>query len=125
MQIKDIIAKFGEEERKEVEKTIDACMGSINCKEVKWREFFVYESSSEMLEQTLKNLVIEFLLPIAEIARDEPDREVTIFCNYTGKKYDEIWTVRVNPLQLYATISLSKKTVKYLAKMKKTTEKDT
>lgn len=119
MKIKDIIVKFGEDERKEIETTIDACMESICCKDVQWREFSVYDSSSELMEKALQNLFIEFLLPIAEKARDETDREVIILCGSTKKKEDEIWFVRVNPLQLYATISFSSRTIKYLQKNKK------
>lgn len=116
MKIKDIIEKFGEDERKEIETTIDACMESICCKDVQWREFSVYDSSCELLEKALKNMFVEFLLPIAEEAKDESDREIIILCSSTKKKEDEIWFIRVNPVQIYAMISFSAKTTRYLSK---------
>ena len=94
--------------------TIDACMASICCEGVNWREFTVYESSSKMMQKILESLSIEFLLPIAEEAREEKDREVIIFCNTTSEKEDEIWFVRVKSTQLHSTINLSSQTAKYI-----------
>lgn len=116
MKLNDIIEKFPEENRKEVEKTIDACMRSINCEEVDWKEFAVYDSSCELLQKILQNLAIEFLMPIAEKAREEKERKVIIFCNEAKKEDDEIWFVRVNSTDLHATITLSSETIKYISR---------
>lgn len=119
MKIKDIIGEFSEEKRKQVESTIDACMESICCESVKWKEFTVYEESKKKMQKILYNLSIGFLLPIAEEARDSEDREVIIFCSPKSKKEDEVECVKANSTQIHATIILSRKTLKYLSKKEK------
>ena len=115
MKIKDIIATIPEEKKKELEKTMVACMNSICCEKVNWKEFNVYDSSNELMSKMLLNLSVEFLLPIAERAREE-EREITILCNVWTEKKDEIWFVNVNAEKTYATISLSPQTTKMLSK---------
>lgn len=114
MKLVDIVSEIPEERRKEVEKTIDACMTSICCEDVDWRNFNVYDSSSKMMQKILEHLSIEFLLPIAEKAKTENEREVIIFCSTTSEKEDEIWFVRVKSTELHATINLSSATAKYI-----------
>lgn len=115
MKIKDIVAKIPEENRKELEKIMEACMKSICCEDVEWKEFNVYDSSSELMSKILQNLLVEFLLPIAEREREEK-REIIILCNEWTEKKDEIWFVNVNAEKTYATISLSQQTAKKLTK---------
>lgn len=119
MKIKEIMEKISEEKRGEVEETVNACMKSICCENVNWKEFSVYESSSNIMQEILENLAIEFLLPIAEVAREEPEREIVVFCNIVSKKEDDIWFVRVKSKQLHATINLSNQTVSFLNLKKK------
>lgn len=114
MKLKDIIEKISN--RSEVEKTMDACIKSIGCEQVNWKEFFVYDSSADLVEEILENLSIEFLLPIVEKSKKEPEREVIIFCSKVDEKDDEIWFVHVNSTELHATINLSAKTVRYISK---------
>lgn len=114
MKLKDIIEKISN--RSEVEKTMDACIKSIDCEQVEWKEFFVYDSSADLVEKILENLSIEFLLPIVEKSKKEPERDVIIFCSQAGEKTDEIWFIHVNSTELHATINLSAKTVKYISK---------
>lgn len=114
MKIKDILAKLTEEEQKEAMSTVNSCMRSICCENVKWMEFVVYDQSAELMRKIIKKLAIEFLLPIAEIAREEQGCEITIFCNCSDAKYDDIWHVRVNKSKIYVTINLSKGTRKHL-----------
>ena len=116
MKIKDIIGEFSEEKRKQVESTIDACMESICCESVNWKEFTVYEASKKKMQKILYNLSIGFLLPIAEEARDSNGREIIIFCSPKSKKEDDVECVKVNSTQIYAIINLSKKTLKKFLK---------
>ena len=117
MKLEDVLNQIPEEKRKEVEMTIDACMASICCEDVNWREFTVYDSSSKIMQKVLQSLAIEFLLPIAEEAKKESEREIIIFCNATAEE-DEVWFVRVKSVQLHATINLSTQTWKYISKEK-------
>lgn len=119
MNIKDIIGKMTEEKRQEVEKTIDACMESICCDTVNWREFTVYESSVDIMLHILENLAVEFLLPIAEAAREESGRELIIFANKVNRKDDEVWFVHVKSKQIHATINISTPTAEFLERGKK------
>lgn len=115
MKIEEIIARFEEKERKEIVGTIECCMEAICCEKVNWKTFEVYEKSVDTMEKVLKNLAIEFLLPIAERVREEDYiEEVLIICSTTNSKTDEIGCIKFTPSQLYATIRLSPKTRKAL-----------
>ena len=114
MKIKDIIKKFPEKTRKELETMLDSCMKSICCEKVDWRDFEVYETSVEIMRNILQNLAIEFLVPIAEVAEKKPERTITILCNTSKEDEDNVWFVNRSASKIYATITLSKQTSKML-----------
>ena len=114
-QIKDVVAAMKDlQAREEVEKTIDECMKKIDCENVDWRNFYIYDSSLHWIESMLSVMQIFFFIPIAEAAKVNNKREVIIFCNKTKEKEDRIWTIRVNATQLHVNLYISPKTAEYL-----------
>ena len=113
-KMKDIMLELEEKERDEVAKTIDECMKRICCENVDWRNFAVYDSSVPTITNILRKMEIHFLLPIAEEAKLEKDKQVKIIVTSTKDKYDDVWFVRVDTTKLLARIECSSRTMKYL-----------
>ena len=113
-KMKDIMLELEEKQRKEIERTVDEVMKRICCEDVDWRNFEVYESSASMIINILSKMEIHFLLPIAEEAKLEKNRQVRIIIISTKEKYDDIWFVRIDATHLLARIDCSSKTAKYL-----------
>ncbi len=114
VQLSDVLLKIEVNERTDVEKTVDETMKRICCEEVNWRKFYVYQDSISLMVGILSKFQIHFLIPIAEEAKKDKEREISIICCSTNQNYDEIHFVRINETKILARIDFSRKTAKKL-----------
>lgn len=111
--IKELLEKIEEKQREEIEKTIDACMRSICCEKVDWRNFFVYPSTEDFILNVCIGLTMEYFLPIAEAKRDNPKRKVSII--YIKSEENDYQILRANANELYAMIYISPEKAEYIS----------
>lgn len=103
-------------EREKVRKTIAACMEAVCCETENVMNFEVYDSSEKVFKKILEKMQNEYLIVIADHAKQHQSRRTIIFCNKTTEIEDEIITIEKNKKELHCIINLSKATAKYLEK---------
>lgn len=114
VKLESVLESIEDNKRKEVVKLIEDCSRRMDCSTVKWKEFFISKSSEEILKKILTNGRVEFLIPIIKKANEEKNRKVIL--SFIKNEEDEVWIIKVNGNELYANISISRKTMKYLDK---------
>lgn len=115
-RVEDIMEQLSEERMDLVGNTFDRYFRSIDC-QIDWRMFKVFEKSEKQVFQMLDKLQAHYFMAVAtavEVATNADEAEL-IITDGDDPETDEMSTI-VNRGTMYATITLSKDSQKYLKK---------
>lgn len=117
-KMKIILSSISEREREEIIKTFDTCIKAICCEDISWQEFFVYESSEEMMKKMLLSKEAQYIMVICDqvkcIREEEKEGRTVKICITENKKEEEVQCIKGNENTLLAVITLSTRSKKRL-----------
>lgn len=114
-RVEDVMEQLETERIDLVAKTLDRCMSLIDCQNIDWRMFKIYEKSEKYVFAMLDKLQAHFFIAAAtaaDVARKASEVEI-IVTEGDDSETDELSTI-INRGTLYITITLSKESQKFL-----------
>ena len=116
-RVEEIMEQLEEERIKLVGKTFDRYMKSVECQNIDWRMFKVYEQSEKYVLAMLDKLQAHYFIAVATAldAAESVNEAEVIVVDGDEEETDEMSTI-VNRGTMYATITLSFESQKFLKK---------
>lgn len=125
-KIEKMLGEIKEEAKRiEITKTFDACIKAIGCETVNWKEFYVYESSEDVIKDMLLAMEPQYIMLICEQMKMAGNEERNVkICVISDKKEEDVqvWSTKGNLDILLAMVEISPKVRKYLREKAKTEE---
>lgn len=106
--LEQILNEFVEDERKSLVKQINRNLKAVDCEDIQWMKFEVFDASKIIVKNMLKEQSLVYIMITAMNVKDNStSRNVKISVNQGRKR--EIWTVNCNGDEIIALITIPRK----------------